>query len=311
MSKQDAIADVVSLIRRNGLTLADISAALNQSPQQQKIEKSGGILTRLFSYVGGILVFAGLCIYVATVWGDLGSAARVIITLGTGFCAFIMAVTATTDERFEKAATPLFLIAAFLQPGGILVALTEYSRGGDPAHGLLFMCLVMTIQQGAALWAKQRTTLAFTTIVFSLSFFSLAFDLMKIDETLIGAVMGLSLTCIGWSLGRSRHAVLAPPAYFLGSALFLAACWDWLENSAGEVLFLGLACGVIFLSTVARSRTLLLVGTLAMLSYIGYFSAEHFARSLGWPLMLILLGLVMIGLGSAAMRINKKYIRGE
>jgi hypothetical protein len=79
--------------------------------------------------------------------------------------------------------------------------------------------------------------------------------------------MGASLTCIGWSLDRSRHRSIAPLCYFFGSIILMFAAFDWLRHTPIELLFLGLACGTIFLSTVARSRTLLVVGTLALLDF--------------------------------------------
>ena len=78
-----------------------------------------------------------------------------------------------------------------------------------------------------------------------------------------------------------------------------------------EIAFLGVAAAVVYLSTLVRSRTLLFVGTLAILSYIGYFSAKHFVQSIGWPIALVLFGLLLIGLSATAFRINKNYISNQ
>src|SRR4029077_10255782 len=115
------------------LTLAEISTAL-EGGNDFKAQTTSSILSRLFGYVGGIFVFVGLAIYVGMRWDDLNSAGRILLTLGSGFCLFVMALVCTTDDRFERAATPLFLVAALLQPTGIVVMLKEYSRGGDPAY---------------------------------------------------------------------------------------------------------------------------------------------------------------------------------
>jgi hypothetical protein len=307
-AKQDALIEVVDIIKRHNLALADISAALEGS-HEFKAQASGSILSRLFGYVGGIFVFVGLAIYVGMRWDELNSAGRIVLTLGTGFSAFVLALVCTTDERFEKAATPLFLVAALLQPTGIVVMLNEYSHGGDPAHGLLFMNLVMAVQQGCTFWSRQRTVLALTTIFFTLGFFTIAFDLMHVSHDLIGVTMGASLLCIAWSLDRSKHKSIAPLSYFFGSVIFLSASYDWLRHSPIEVLFVGLACGCIFLSTVSRSRTLLFVGTLALIAYIGDFIAEHFAHNLNAPLMVMLTGFVLIVMGVVAVQINNRYIK--
>jgi hypothetical protein len=307
-AKQDALIEVVDIISRHGLTLDEISTAL-KGGKEFKADAAGSILSRLFGYIGGIFVFAGLVIYVGMKWDDLNSMGRILLTLGAGFSTFILALVCTTDQRFEKAATPLFLIAALLQPTGIMVMLSEYSHGGDPAHGLLFMNLVMAVQQGCTFWAKDRSVLALSTIVFALGFFTVAFDLMHLDHHLIGTTVGASLTCVAWSLDHSRHKSIAPLCYFFGSMIFLSAAFSWLRHTPIEILFMGLACGTIFLSTVARSRTLLLVGTLALIGYIGDYIAEHFAHNLNAPLAVMLTGFLLIGLGVIAVKINNRYIK--
>lgn len=309
-AKQDAIIEVVDIMKRHQLTLDDVAAAF-RGEKELAAQKGGSILMRLFGYVGGLFVFAGLGTFVAMQWDEMNSAGRIMVTLGVGFCIFILALVCTTNEKLERAATPLFLVAALLQPTGILITLDEFSRGGEPIHGMLFMCLVMAIQQGFTFWAKDRTVLAFTALFFGASFFAIAFDLMRIDEDVIGFIIGLSLTCIGWSIDRSKHKPLAGICYFFGPVFFLCAAADMLRNSPAEILFLGLSCGIIFLSTVARSRMLLFVGTIATLGYIGYFMGKHFPHSLAGPIGLIILGLLLIGAGVMAVKINNKFIKQQ
>jgi hypothetical protein len=304
--REDALIEVVGLIRQNGLTLDDIAAALKGGGMKE--EKSSGILTRIFGYIGGIFVFAGIAIFVGMHWDEIGAVGRIMLTLGIGYCLFVMAVAVAKDRRFERAATPLFIMAALLQPAGIVVALKEYSHGGDPAHGLMFMNFVMLIEQGLAFMALRRTFLALSSIFFGASMFVIGFDLLHIDRNLEGAVIGLSLTAIAWALSNSPHRAIAGITYFVGGAAFLDAAWDALHHSPAEVLFLGLSCGTIFLSTVARSRALLTLGTLATVGYIGEFTAEHFAHDNNWPFVLMFVGVVLIGFSALAVKINKKYI---
>jgi len=307
-AKQDALVEVVEIIRRHELTLDEITAALGDKPAFKRV-RYGGVLSRLFGYIGGIFVFAGLAIYVGMRWDHLGALGHILLTLGVGFSVFLLAIVCTTDARVERASTPLFLVAALLQPTGILVMLQEYSRGGDPAHGLLFMNAVMAIQQAFTFWARDRTVLAFTTIVFGLGFFTIAFDLLHVEHHLIGVVIGISLVSIAWSIDHSRHKGLSGLIYFVGSGLLLGTAFDWVRRTPAEVLFLGLACGVIFLSTLTRSRSLLLMGTLGLIGYLSNFIAEHFANNLNGPLLLMLVGFILIALGAAAITINNRYIK--
>jgi len=306
--RDDALVEIVALVRQHRLTVGEIASALDSDPHTS-VARSSGILSRVFGYLGGTFVFAGLAIYIGMRWDDLGSAGRVLLTLGPGFCAFVLALVCTTKEAFAGAALPLFLIAALVQPTGILVMMKEFSQGGDPAHGVLFMNIVMAIQQGGAFWAKRRTVLALTTVLFATGFVVVALDLLHVNRDLMGIVLGLSLGCVAWSLDRSPHRPLAGPIYFVASLLFLAAWYHVLRHTAIEVLFVGLSCVVVFLSIVARSRSLLAVGTLALIAYIGYFIAEHFENNLNAPIVLMFAGFLLIAIGAAAVRINNKYIR--
>ncbi len=307
--KEDALQDIVSMARLNRISIEEIAQALNTPQTEQARQQSSSVLSKLFGYIGGIFVFAGICVFISMYWDDFGSAARVVVTLGTGIVAFLMALVCLHDKRYERAATPLFLTAAVLQPTGIMVMLHEYSSGGDARYGVMFMAAYMLIQQGAVFLAKKSTVLAFSAILFGTIFFAYLFDVWGMDEDLIGTVAGVSLICIAYGLQRSRHLAIAPFWYFFGSVILLWAVFDAVKNTALELVYLGVSASIIFLSTYVRSRTLLLVGTLAMLLYIGYFTAKHFANTLGWPIALVVIGIAMIGMSALAVRLNNKYIK--
>jgi len=306
--KEDALQDIVSLVRHHQITLEEIALALKAS--ESGLEKQpASILSKLFGYIGGIFVFAGIGVFISMYWDDFGSAARVIVTLGVGLIAFLMGLVCLADQKYERAATPLFLISSLLQPTGILVMLQEYSSGGDARHGLIFMAAYMLIQQGSAFWAKQRSVLAFSAILFGCVFFANLFDIMDISEKLIGLVIGTSLLFIAYALNQSKHIAIAAFWYFVGSVIQLWSIFDLVKNSALEPIYLGVSALMIFMSTYVRSRTLLLVGTLSMLCYIGYYTAKHFANAVGWPIALVLIGIALIGLSSLAVKLNNKYIK--
>lgn len=306
--KETALRDMMQLAKHHQISLDEISHAFaNANAQANKTSPS--VLSQLFGFIGGIFVFAGIGVFISMYWDDFDSTARVLVTLGTGLVAFIMALVCLTDKRYERAATPLFLIAALLQPTGILVMLNEYSSGGDVRHGLLFMATYMLIQQAATFWAKQRTVLAFSAILFGSIFFANLFDIWDMNEKLIGIVMGISLICVAYALNQSRHLSIASFWYFVGSAILMWSVFEAVEKTLFEIVYLGLAGTLIFLSTLVRSRALLAVGTISMLAYIGYFTAKNFANTLGWPIALVITGVALIGISAFTVKLNNKYIK--
>lgn len=207
--KDDVLQDIVALMQHNKITLAEVSRALDDASMQMSAAPAS-VLSKLFGYIGGIFVFAGIGVFISMYWDDFSSASRVIVTLGTGLIAFVMGLFCLSEQKYERVATPLFLIASVLQPTGIMVMLDEYSSGDDVRHGLLFMAAYMLVQQGATFWAKQRTVLAFSAIIFGCIFFANLFDLWDLDEKLIGTVIGSSLLCLAYAIQRSKHMAIAP-----------------------------------------------------------------------------------------------------
>jgi hypothetical protein len=303
--KSDALAKIAALAQEYSLTLDDIKEAMIEAAANPE-DRQGSILQTLLSYLGGLFIFAGIAVFIGMFWGDMNTAGRLIVTMGSGFSAYLLALLFMKEDKFAKAVTPLFLIAAILQPTGILVMLDAFSTGGDPRHGALFMTGVMALQQGGTFIAKKRTLLAFTTLCFLMIFITTALDLTKLDDEIISLIVGIMLMSVSYRLGKSPHALLAPFGYFIGSVCTMAGSFEIIENSPLEILFLGITSGFIYLSTIVKSRTLLFASSLGMLCYIGYFSAEHFANSVGWPLTLIILGLIMLGLASFVFKLNRQ-----
>lgn len=305
-SKRQAMEQILEIANQHGLTPADIETAFRQTGESA--ESSSSILGRILGYLGGTFIFAGLSIFIALNWDDMNTAGRIIVTLGSGIAVFIMALVASGDERYDKVRTPLYLVAAALQPVGILVAIDELSSPGDWHHAAMLTAAIMAVQQFAVFWQKRDTTLLFTSLFFTLWFIGVTLDLFKIDDELNILILGASTVSFCIALERTPYKGMNPFWYLFGSSSFFYGLFDLLQHSVIELAFLGAACGGVFLSTWLRSRTLLFTSTVAILAYIAYFTSEHFQESLGWPLVLIVLGLVFIGLSTIAIRINKRYI---
>jgi hypothetical protein len=231
----------------------------------------------------------------------------VLVTLGVGFAIFMFALATMTDQRFARVTTPMLLVAAGLQPTGIVVMLDEYSRGGDPEHGLLFMCVVMFLQQFLVFLARGRTVLLFTSLFFGAAGFGTLCQILDMDFEITAIALGIGLTAATWAIDRTDHRVITPFWYFAGSVFFLAGMFEVLDDTALEIVFFGVAAAIMYLATVVRSRTLLFTSVLALMAFTGYFFRDSLANAFG----LIIMGLLLIGLSAFAMSLNRKYIRKQ
>jgi len=263
-------------------------------------------------YIGGAFVFAGLCVYIGMIWDDLDSLSRVILSLGSGFVAFILGLFALADQRFEKAATPLFLIAAALEPTGLFVFMDEYlPHTGDIAKAATFVFALMLIQKAIAFLATNKTSLLFFTVLFFFSFLYSLISWLDLDAPSSVMTMGGSMLMISWGISRSLHKSISSFYYFWGAVMVAFASFDVLKSSSLDILLIGVSAAIIYLSTVAASRTLLTVGVLSLLAYLGYFTDEYFQDIVGWPVALIIMGLIMIGISVFAVKLGKKIAKQE
>lgn len=305
-AREEALQRIAAIAREHELETADIAAALAGAEKPAAGELSAA--TRLLSFLGGIFVLAGLGVFIEMRWEAMPSIARVAVTLVPGIAAFAAAFLAAGDSRREKMADTLFLLGALLQPAGILTAISEYGGGGDERYAILLAAGVMFVQQLAAFFKLQRGLLLFLTLIAAVCICEVSMDLAGYGQDTIAFVLGLSILPVSRSIERMGHAISVHLWYFAGSAAMLTGLFSLLEGSAVEILFLGAACAVVFFSIRVRSRAPLAVGTIAILGYVGYYTAEHFSDVVGWPLALIAFGALLLGLGAAAWRIDRKYI---
>ena len=325
-----ALEDIAALARQHQFSATEIAAAIGApSPLREDSRESSGqalrqgssdqaaaqenraqaVLVRVLGFLGGTFVFAGIGVFIALQWSGMNSAARVVVTLGSGLAAFVLAILANKEDRFNKAATPLLLIAALLEPIGMFVAFQEFGSGGDWRGAGLITFGVMTLQFGATFRLLRRSTPLFAALLFGTLFWWTALDLLDMDSKLIALVLGGTMVLAAVGIDRTGHRDITPVWYLFGASAFLYGFFDAVERTPFEIAFLAAAAAFVYLSVVLHTRTLLFVATIAILAYTAWFTGEHFAESVGWPLALIVFGMFMIALSALAFRIDRNYVR--
>ncbi len=309
-SRESALADILKIAARHSLTADDIKQAMKPH------KPGGGIISKLFAYIGGILMLASLGVTMSMFWDDMDTVAHLLVTLGVALlCIFVALLLLRSDgdsnsdnPRSVNAVMPLFLVGFLLQPIGILVALDELSSMAVTQTSLLLTTLLMFIQSLGFYWRYQRDDLSFISLIFFTLSLLNGLDLLDASESVNFAITGIMLLPITYFLDRTDNRRITPFWYFGASAALLWAIFDLLEPTSFHVLFLAVTILMTYFSTLVRSRLMLFVSTSAMLFYLAYFTNEYFIDSIGWPVALMLMGVVFIGLSSIALRISNKYI---
>ena len=306
--KAQALDEIAALVTTHSISIDEIAARVRQ--EKPSVTGQVNTLKKLLSYIGGIFVFGGLIALFSMIWDDMSSAQRVLVTFGIGLVAFILGILSVKDQRMSAAATPLFLISAVLQPSGMMIFLAEYfPHGNDPQLATILIILVMLIQFSAAFWTLRRTSLAFLSTAFWGFLLLDVIDWLGADNEYSGIAFGLSILCIAYSTEKTVHRSITPFWYFVGSGAFLASAFDFLNDTPIEILYLGINAFFVYLSISLASRTILFTSVIGLLCYISYFIFHYFKDVLGGPIAIVIIGLVMIGLSSYAVKLGQKIKR--
>ena len=127
------------------------------------------------------------------------------------------------------------------------------------------------------------------------------------SPNLAALVTGLCLMSTAHGLQRAQQFQrLIDLGYFAGSFMLYAALFDLVRGTPVELVYLAATAAMLYACVQLQSRALLLTTVLAMLGFIGYFGAQHFANSLGWPITLVLMGVAFLGVSALAMKVRRQ-----
>ena len=326
MNNQELLAELSRRLAAGEITEAEISAALaldSQSedavenpaqPSQSVLPTS--IITRLLFIIGAIFITMGVLYLVAQLWDDLNSASRITITLGLGLVFAAVGSWFMHLDAKRDIGSVFHSIGGFLVPGGALVTLEEMGSNLDTSWPITLSIGMVFAFYSLLTWYHRRVVLSFFAFANGTAFAYLLLN--SLQPTLYGDAYDYLTLCIGASYLIYAHlfredwnARLVPLLLFFGSIGLLGAAFAQIFDTVlMEMLYPFLAFGGMVVSvSVLRSRMTLTVSTFAVIAYVIYFTAEYFADSIGWPVALILLGFVVMGIGYFSISLNRKYLK--
>ena len=317
------------MAQRGEISQAEVLAAVSGATGLTPHEASGkGLsISEILYYIGGAIVFLGICVLCYQNWDSFSSFLRIFITLGSCLACFVVAVLLNNYEDLQKPSQAFFLLFGMLAPLGIGVAFKE--AGFDLSVDLLWVgiyTILTAIFFGVFWYFKKQTILLFFSVAFSTILFhylvswviggNLSYsDYSKVWEYQF-LVVGLAYILVGYYLSQTPHKALVGTLYGFGSLFFLGSTlalggWQPDQNIFWELVYPLLVFGIIFASVYTKSKSFLVFGTIFLIAYILKLTGEYFTSGLGWPLALVIAGLLIMLVGYYAVKINKRYLATE
>jgi len=224
-------------------------------------------------------------------------------------------------QKPETYLGPVFhVIGGLLIPGGILVTLDTLNMVSDWSVTNSFICIfafyliLNFVHKHAVLTLFAIASGTVAVYLFALSALDPVLNRQDTDIMLqyLTMMMGASYFLLARAFRQNWNQKLIGALHFFGVTGFLGAAFiRALDSGFWELLYFLIVFGGLFLSVYLKSRIVLVMSTIFLIIHVSYITSEYFANSLGWPLALVILGLIFIGLGYASITINNKYIKGE
>lgn len=275
-------------------------------------------VTKMLYALGASVVVIGIIIFMAQIWDDMGSFGRVLITFGLGLLMALLGSMLLKTKPESNLGSVFHFIGGMLVPGGAVVTLDELNLDTDWSFSLIFVgifvfyFLLNYMHKNAILtfFTIANGTAAIYLVTNALFDPILGYRDMEILFQYLTMVLGISYMILAYSFKIGSNTKLTGALNFFGiSGLLGAAFIRVLDSGAWELFYFILVFGTLFVSVYTRSRIILVMSTLFLIAHVTYITSEYFADSLGWPVALVLLGFMFIGLGYSSIAINNKYIK--
>jgi hypothetical protein len=327
MNNQELLAELQDKLERGELHPDSVRKLLPKDLELVPLEESGAkaageeqatsyfTTTRLLYIVGGIFIVLGVLYLVSQLWGDLATTNRIMITLGLGVIFAGLGSALMIFSPDKDLGNVFHVIGGFLIPGGALVTLDELGVRSSSTWPVALTIAVVFVFYVLLVLYHKKVVLSFFAFANGSALLYLLLDSImpsaSADEfAYLTMAVGASYVIYGYLFSEGWNDRLTPFLYFFGPAgFYLAGFSEVVGTRFMEMLYPFLAFGGLVLALIVlNSRIVLLLSTGAVIAYIIYITAEYFADSIGWPVALILLGFIIIGVGYVSIALNRKYL---
>lgn len=324
MNKEELLQELSVKISTGEISREEIATRFSFAPATQTAVITGDSkistpfsVTKMLYVLGVAIVVIGIVIFVSQIWDDIGSFGRIAVTLGLGFLITAIGSMLLKSKPDQNIGTVFHFIGGMLIPGGAVVTLSELNVDFVSlwpvaiTFGVIFAFYLLLNS------VHKNAILTFFAIANGTAFVYLLVEAI-VDgpfyrhEDLyayLTMVIGASYLLLAHAFRDGWNKKLIGVLYFFGITGFLGAAFSQVFDSVPwQMLYFLIVIGGLFLAVYVRNRSILVMSTLFLIAHVSYITSEYFADSLGWPISLVILGFVFIGLGYVSININKKYI---
>lgn len=269
-------------------------------------------LINTFYGIGATIVVIGIIILIVQHWMEIGFVGHILITLGLSLVMYILGLIFNRPEH-DKLSQALFTISAALAPMGAVILCDKAGITFSTWSVQITTALILFVVYLAAYFVSRKSILIFVTTAFAtwayyaiiLNILESAGGLMVPDAALIMKWATIVL-CSCYIFIGSRSEPMRDLFYNLGAVGILGA--GITIGGFFDVVYIAFIFAAFYGSVYLKSRGMLTLGAVFLIAHIVKITSEHFADSIGWPIALVGIGFLVIGIGYGTLWINRTYI---
>lgn len=269
--------------------------------------------------LGGLILGIGIIAFIAQIWDMLGGAGRVAVTSGAGAFLLLLGFYYTKYGVRILAATFNILGAILFLLGGRVMlgewfVVTSFS---------VFVFLLLTSTLFFVLAVVQRSpqlvffliaSVVLTVYALLITLFEALFltphaqsTIVQLTTIILGAAMIYGMV----PMQRTFAASVMGVSGFFAINIILAVFWwkIFFDASLWESVFFVVNIGLIAFMVFMNRTWLMVLAVVHLFFYFVYITNSYFADSIGWPLSLMLLGGILLGLGYGSLQIHSHFMK--
>ncbi len=316
--------DVLEMFDDGGVAGVEQRHAQIHSKQDKLSWRSVITFNKVLYLLGGLILGIGIITFIIQVWDSLGDLGQIMITFGVGVLLLFLGFN-YNKYGAKMLSSVLNTIGPIIFSLGCAVLVSIiYERGWlEITEFTVFGLLLLLTTFYFILGILQRSTqlifffIAFAIITIYYFFMVVLFESWSLSYNTqiqiiqwLTIIIGASLLCGILPIKRTFASGLHGLFGFFGINMILFTVWfKMFDSGLWEIFFLFINLGAIALVVFIKSTLLMVVAVLHLFAYITYITSRYFADSLTWPVALIFLGCILLGLGYMTVRIHKYYIK--
>ena len=320
------LSELSNLVRSGLVTREQILRVLGETqpqisqPPPQVPEKIN--LQKILYYIGGFILLLGIVVFIAQFWKDMSQVSKTLLALGSSVSAYAVGYYFFANTKSKDFGHAFFVIATALFPLGIGTALDTIGVSATKSSGVSVNSAVLFLIFYVSYYVlKAEIFLPFSIMAVSTLFFSFTNFLFK--NVGIPAhfyeyrvlVLGVSLILLGYYFFQTERKFITNLLYFFGLIMFLGAALALQGfhpknvNVFWQLIYPFLLVVTFAASIKLQSKVFLIMATLFTFAEIVKLTTEYFSKSIGWPISLIIAGLVIMGIGYISFELNKRFLK--